>query len=302
MTGFLLAGIAAFLWSIVNIIDKALVEKYCQDEGVGSLIVLSALFPSILLPISLLMAEDSIWLPTQDIAILIFSGFLTVAWISLYLKALYDDDVSIVMPLKQLTPVFALIFGFIFLGEWPATVKLVAGGVIVIGSLILSIEQTDGTIKKKLLLSMAGASAIIALMNTLFKFVTVAETFWVSMFWHSVGIVIVGLSIYVFHTKYRNQFHAFIKSNWGVGLSLNATNESLTVVGDVLFAFAILLAPLALVQSMEAYQPVFVFIIGMIMVKIAPKLLNEDTSRNVIIQKIIGILLVVVGTIWLILS
>ena len=299
MTGFILAGIASFLWAIVNIIDKSLVEKYCQDEGVGPLIVLSALFPTILLPVSLFMAEESIWIPSTDIMILIFSGFLTISWISLYLKALYDDDVSIVMPLMQLTPVFALLLGFLFLGEWPPLMKLIAGGVIVIGSLVLSIEQTTGKIKGKLLLSMAGASAIIALTNTLFKFVTVEETFWVSMFWHSVGIVIIGVGIYSFHNNYRRQFHTFIKKNWGVGLSLNAVNESLTVAGDVLFTYAILLAPLALVQSMEAYQPVFVFFIGLILTKISPDILKEDTGRNAIIQKVLGITLVVIGTVWM---
>jgi uncharacterized membrane protein len=299
MSGFLLAGIAAFLWSLVNIIDKALIERFCKIEGTGALLILSALFPAVLLPISYFFAEQSIIVSFHDVAILIFSGFLVVAWIALYFNALLDDDVSVVMPMMQLVPVFAFIFGYLLLNELPSGAMLLAGLVIVIGSLVLSIEQTTGTIKKRLLVSMIAVSAIIALMNTLFKFVTVAENFWVSVFWHTLGIVIVGVVLYLFHSSYRCQFHQFIKSNWGIGLSLNAVNESLTLGGDLLFAYAILLAPLALVQTMEGYQPLFVFLMGLIITKISPNILNENVTKPIIIQKGIGIALVIVGSVWL---
>ena len=299
MSGLLLGILATLLWSFVSIIDKGLVERFCKDQGVGALVILSSLFPVVLLPISYGMATGPLWLPVLDIGILLFSGFLTVAWLALYLNALYDEDVSLVIPFFQLTPVFALAFGFLFLGEWPETVKLLAGAVIVLGAFVLSVEQTTGRIKKKLLFAMGGASAIIALMNALFKFVTIEETFWVSMCWHSLGIFLTGFCLYLLHTGYRRRFHNFIRTNWGVGLSVNVINETLTIVGDVIFAFAILLAPLVLVQSMEAYQAVFVFIIGIILSRIAPRLLNEDFNRTVVIQKITGISLVLIGTIWL---
>jgi len=299
MSGYLIAILATFLWSIVSLIDKILVERFCKDKGVGALVVLSTLFPAVLLPISYVVASGQIQLPLFDILILVFSGVLTVGWLTLYLHALYEEDVSIVMPLMQLTPVIALVLAFLFLGEWPTTTKLIAGAIIVIGSFVLSIEQTTGSIKKKLLMYVIGASTFIAFTNTLFKFVTTEESFWTSMFWHSLGIFLTGLFIYIFHREYRRNFKEFIKDNLGVGITINTVNESLTITGDVLFAFATLLAPLALIQSMEAYQSIFVFILGIIIAKIAPELLNEDLSRKVVIQKIFGILLVFGGTIWL---
>jgi drug/metabolite transporter (DMT)-like permease len=298
MSGYLIACIAALLFAAVNIIDKILVERYCKDGGVGALVVLSALFPVVLIPVAYFFAGN-IWLSHADIAILIFSGMLAVAWIYLYLEALYEEDVSVVMPLFQLTPVFALLFGIVILGELPHYLQLLAGLVILLGSLVLSVDYTKRIIKRKLVLYITGASAIIALMNALFKFVALDGNYWTAIMWHSLGIVITGVCVYAFHRTFRSQFHDFIKQNWGIGISLNAVNETLTIVGDSLFAFAILLAPLALVQSIEAYQPVFVFIAGVLFTKFAPQLLTEDTSKQAIIQKVVGITLVILGSIML---
>lgn len=301
MFGYVIASIAVFFWSIVNIIDKTLVERFSKDGGVGALLMLSALFPAVLIPISYLLSGSTLFIPYTDIAILFFTGVLNVAWIYLYLDSLQDDDVSRVVPLMQLTPVFALFFGLIFLNEWPTTSQLLAGAVIVVGSLIISVERTTGRIKLKLILSLAGVSAIFALIQALFKLTTTDSDFWVSMFWRSVGIMFVGISLFIFHKKYRCQFVNFIKANWGLGAVINSLNETLTVVGDVLFAFAVLITPLALVQTMEAYQPVFIFLIGLILSHFAPNILNEDVSFLSLAQKLLGITIIVSGSIWLIL-
>ena len=262
MSAYILAGIAAFLWSIVNVVDKALIERFCKNGDTGALLILSSLFPVTLLPVAYYFAEGSLILPVSDILILILTGVLMVGWIAVYLNTLVDEDVSIVAPLMQLTPVFAFVLAFLILGELPSNTKLLAGLVIIIGSIVLSFEHTTGKLKITLLFSMLSVSAIIALINVLFKFVTVEESFWLSMFWHALGIVVTGFILYIFHSSYRQQFHRFTKDNWGIGIGLNGANETLTIAGDILFAYAILLAPLALVQTMEAYQPLFVFIIN----------------------------------------
>lgn len=299
MSGFLFALLATWFWSLVNIIDKYLVEKYCKESGVGALIVLSSLFTVFLVPLAYFFANSTIWISEASILILIFSGTLTVGWISLYLFALQEEEVSVVMPLFQITPLFALIFGFLFLNEILTGWQLIAGAVILMGSAVLSIERTTGKIKWKLVLYLTASSAIIALMNTTFKFVAIDESFWVSIFWHSVGSSSTGLLLYLTYKRYRDQFNEFIKVNAGVGLSLNGLNETMTLIGDVLFAFAILLAPLAIIQSVEAFQPFFVFIIGILLTLFLPKIFTEDISAEALIQKTAGVILVVIGSLWL---
>lgn len=293
--GFLFAAIATMFWSATNIIDKYLVSRFSKDGEVGGLLLLSGFFPAVLLPIAYLLG-DGIFLPTTpQIGILMASGVLAVCWMYFYFKALFDEDVSIVMPLFQLTPIFALLFAFVALRELPAPVQIAYGAIIVAGSLILSVERSTGTFKTRLIVYTLTGSALIALTNTLFKYVALDADFWVSIFWQGLGTVCAS-SLLLIYAPFRNAFLHFMSVNWGIGLALNALNETFTIVGNVLFAYAILLAPLALVQTTEAYQPIFVFTASVILAVLFPKHIREDISKGVLVHKTLGITVVVLGS------
>lgn len=298
MTLGLTIGIAAaFLWSIVNIIDKYLVERFCRDTGIGALIILSSLVPGVVIPVGFLLSDGTVLIQKSGILILLISGALTTLWIGLYLHALLEEDVSVVTALFQLTPVFALLLGIVFLGEMLTLTQLAAGCIVVLGSIAISLEPSSKKIKWKPLLYISGASMTVAFMNVLFKFVAADIQFWTAIFWQAIGTFATGILVYLFYNKFRASLLRFLKKNAGLGISLNLFNESITVIGDVLFAFAILLAPLAIIQTTESFQPIFVFFMVLLLAATFPKLAHEDFSRSAIIQKILGIFLVVSGTI-----
>ena len=302
MSGFEFGIVAAAFWSATNIIDKYLVGRFANEGGVGALLTLSALFPIVVLPIAYLATNQSIWLPIDQIGVLLLSGLLTVTWVYFYLRALESDDASIVMSLFQLTPLFALAFGYLLLAELPTTGQILFGAVIVLGSIVLAIDRISGSIKGTLLALVLTASALIALTNTLFKLVALSADFWTAIFWQGLGAVLTGLTIYCMHRPFRVSFHNFIAQNWGVGLTLNGINETLTITGNVIFAYAILLAPLAVVQTTEAYQPLFVFVFGSLMAMLFPRLIKEDLSRITLLQKTIGVAIVFIGSYFLVLA
>lgn len=300
--GFLYGIAAAFFWSLTNIIDKHLTNRHAKDGNVWGIVILSCFFPAILLPIAMHYASVPVSvLPLREIVLLITSGALMVGWIYFYLKALTEEDTSIVMTLLVLAPFFSLIFGNIVLKEMPTTIQIIAGGILVVGSIIVSYETERGSFNKKLIFYALAASFIMGLMHALFKFSTVDGDFWQSMFWRSFGMVFVGLILCFIVTQIRNSFIHFIKNYLRSGLSLNATNESLTLVGDVLFGFAILFAPIALIQTTEAYQPIFVLISTFILAQFfGVESVREDYSRASLIKKGIGIVCVLIGSLLLV--
>ncbi|MCK9282633.1 MAG: hypothetical protein M0P71_18605, partial [Melioribacteraceae bacterium] len=79
-------------------------------------------------------------------------------------------------------------------------------------------------------------------------------------------------------------------------LSLNFTNEALTIVGNLLESFAMMLAPVALVLLVNSYQPIFVFAIGILITLFIPKLSAEKIELKHLIQKIIAFVIMGVGT------
>ena len=301
MSPYILAIAANTFWACVNIIDKYLVERFCKDGSIGALLVLSSLFPVTLMPLAYWLADGDILTDTKAVAILIFSGTLTTAWLFFYFRALFDDSVSRVIPLLQLSPVFSLIFGIFILNEIPLPGQLVAGAIIVTGSIVLSYEKSKARLKISLLWYMLAAASIIALMNTLFKLVALGDNFWSAIFWHATGTTLAGVCLFFCNRSYRLGFIRFIKDNWGVGLTLNGVNESLTISGDIIFAYAILLAPLALVHAMEGFQPLIVLLIASVLTKLKISYFTSDDSDGDIgkYQLMFGILIVVLGGILL---
>ena len=63
----------------------------------------------------------------------------------------------------------------------------------------------------------------------------------------------------------------------------------------MLVNFSITLAPMAIVLVLNGLQPLFVFLIGIIGVILLPKIFSEDIKKETIIQKIICIIISIIG-------
>ena len=83
-------------------------------------------------------------------------------------------------------------------------------------------------------------------------------------------------------------------------LILNTTNEALNLISHLLVNYANLIIPVALVTVLNGFQSAFVFIFGVIGTIIFPKYIKEDLSKNNVIQKILCIILSIVGLIILV--
>ncbi len=299
-TGFLIGITAAFVWSITNLVDKYLVDKYASAGNIGGVLLLSCFFPLFLLLISALIAPEHIMYVSYMEAIYsMLAGALMVLWIFFYLKALSQDDPSVVMTLLVLAPFFSLFFAQIILGEFLTWWQIAAGGLLVLGALTVVYEPRTHHFKWRLFGYAIAASATTGFMNSLFKFVAIDNGVWESLFWRSSGMVLVGSIIFLFSRRYRHDFYNFMQAHFGQGIGLNFTNETLTLVGDTFFAFAMLFAPLALLQTTEAYQPVFIFIMILVLNHFGFTAVTENIERRTLIQKGTGFGLVLLGTVLL---
>ena len=79
--------------------------------------------------------------------------------------------------------------------------------------------------------------------------------------------------------------------------SLNMTNEGINLTANLLINFANLTIPIALANVLSGFQGAFVFILGVIGVRLLPKYFKEDLTKNIVLQKVSCIVLSVVGLI-----
>ncbi len=303
MHWFFIALVSPVLTSFGNFIDKVLTEKYIsKDASIWVLSLYSSLFSLLVAPILWILNPDVLSIEVQNAAILMLAGVVEITSVFLYLNALRDEDTSTVVPVFQTIPFFAFILGFLVLGETLTSTQLAAGAVIVLGGVLLTIEfSKEKTVSIRLapLAFMLAASFSFALYDTLFKLGALEESFWVSVFWQHVGMGALGLFLFVSSKLRRKAFLSNVRENGSKVLGLNILNESLYTVGVGFYSYALLLVPIAIVATVNVYQPIIVFFIGLFFTLFLPHILSERISAGHIMQKLFAIFVILIGSVYL---
>ena len=299
MQWFFIALGAPFLWALVNISDQYLVAKYSTGKrGSGALVLFSSLigiFVAVMIGVS---AGGIFDISVLDKMLLIVMGGITIAWVILYLFTLEIEDVSVVVPWFLTVPVFGYALGHVFLGETLTNQQMIGSIVTLLGILLISIDFSGQ--KKKLnwrpAFYMIIACFLIAIAGVIFKYVTVSENFWISSFWEYAGLGGFGILIYLFVPKYRKEFMLMNRQGGKKILTLNTVSELLTIGGNLLTNYAILLAPVAMVYLVSSFQPAIVLFLTLFATKFFPNIAQENTKRHILLPKIIAIVIMIVGS------
>jgi len=299
MTWFFIALIGPFLYALTNHIDKILLEKYFKEGGVGTLVLFSSLLSVLSLPFLFWFDQTVFDISGANIFALATVGFLNLLVLWLYFLALSDEEASITVVFYQLVPVFGLVLGFFILDEVLTTINVIAMAIIILGTSIVSFEIDQDNkfkLRRKTIVYMVSASFFWALESVIFKFVALEENVIRSLFWENLMLVLMGIVIFVFVKSYRSNFIMALKSNSKAILSLNVGNETLFMLGNIAFAFAYLLAPIALILLTQSYQPIFVFAIGIFLTIFFPKVSVEKIQAKHLWQKFFAICITGIGT------
>lgn len=304
MSWFLIALIAPFLWAIVNIFDNYLVANFSDKErerSSGGLVLFSSLIGLVIAFLIFLFTTNLFLISLGDKVLLFITGILTIVWIIFYLFALEIEEVSNVVPWFLTVPIFGYILGFLFLGETLTNQELFGSLIILIGVAFISIDWKENkrSFKHKPALYMSLACFLVALSGIIFKYVTIENNFWVSSFWEYLGLGLTGLIIYLFIPKYRNEFHFMNKSGGKKIFFLNIFSEFLTIAGNLLTNYALLLAPVTLVYLVGSFQPAVVLILAILGTKFLSRIVKEDISKENLKIKFLAMVIMLIGTVLL---
>lgn len=302
MSWFFIALIAPALYAVSNYIDKYLIDKYLshdqfKKEDVGSLILFSSLFAIVILPLIALFNPGVFNVNLVSALALIANGIIIMIAIIFYLYAIEREEVSIVMPFFQLIPVFGYGLAIAILGEYLSLGQIIASLIIVVAAMVLSVDLTGEKIKLRgrVILFAGGSAFLYALTDVVFKKIAVADGFWLSAFWQYVGFLLTGIIIFVSVKTYRQDFLSVFKRSKKPVIGLNFFNEAVNIAADLVMRFSFLLAPITLVMVANVFQPLFVFIYGVILTVFFPQIVTEKLSRKHLAQKIITIAIMMIG-------
>lgn len=308
MDWIFIALMAPAAWAAANHIDKYLLSKHLAAQGMGALLLFSSAVGPLLLPVIWFLQPNVMQIAPMHALILVTNGVLYIVSLVPYFMALQRDEASFVIPLFQITAVFSYVLGLIFLKEQLTIGQAAAAGLIVVGSVLISLQVHAPTrkdhpkrlhLRRDVLLLMLVASFMNALNWLLFKFVAGQENFLVSSFWEYVGFALFFAVSFGFVGPLRQNFLAVLtsaapsKRRSVVGFSL--LNEGLSTVAKVATNWASLSGPLALISAIHGLQPAFVFVLGILLTLFVPVYGREDITRGTLAQKISAIMLTITG-------
>lgn len=297
---YILPIISAFLWAVVNFLDKYLIDRVSKERGVGSLVIFSSLAGVPVCLFILLYYKLSLFSYSfETVFPIILAGFVYLLGIVPYLYALNDDDTTSVAPQMLLIPLFSLLLSYLFLGEVISLFQIIGGVLLLNGAFFLNIYKTsDLRMSLKVFLLMFVSSLMLAINAVMFKyFVLDTIPFWHAIFWEHVGFIIFGLFSLLFVRSYRADFLHLLRYNSRFILSVNLIGEFVALMGNFIFHYTTLLLPVGVVNLIaEGTQPFMVLLLGLLLSRAFSSAgIEEGLSMSKLYRKSFFIILMVLG-------
>ena len=290
MTWVAFALLGPFIFTIVNYIDRVVVERYIRDPLAMPVYVAIA---SLIAGLILWVLNGFPILATNDFLIIMLAGISNAVAASFYFRAIVMDDTSKDVILMQMSPVAVLILSFIVLDYQILPIQFV-GFLLVLGAaLALSVTTGAATIGQRIQLSRAlwfvlGLVLFSAISNVLFKFVVDGSSFGRIVPYESFGMAF-------FVPTIRQAFNNNLRSIPRSALVAVSASETVYIIAKLTVLTAISLGPVALVSVLSGTQVFYAILLGWLLTKLLPRLYNENIARGHILRKIFWALVLFVG-------
>jgi drug/metabolite transporter (DMT)-like permease len=296
MSWILLAFCGPVLWAASTHIDKYLVDKYFKDSGVGALLIFTALIGLLGLPF-IAAFVDVFTIGTTGIAVTSLSGLMYLTAMYFYLRALQQEEASVIAPLFQTSTLFTYAIAYFVLHETLTGPRLLGGALTIAGTLVVGYEPGGASrFKLRIVALILACTATLAASTVIFKLFAIRDAFWPVTFWNFAGEALFGAAMLCVPHVRRDFLGMFRKDPYAVA-GINGANELINLGGGLAARYASLLGPVSLVQAIGGTTSFFVFLFGVLLSLFFPKFGREDLSRGSLIRKGLAVALIVAGVI-----
>jgi len=286
---------AYFLFAAVNIVDKYLLggripspKVYAFYLGVLGIVILA------LAPFGFLV------IPSLPIIFLgLTAGAFHILGVFVFFKGLKSFEASRIMPaMGALIPVFTFGFFLIFGGQNGVlrTTDIIAFILLLFGTILITWEKEKNVTFSSIKIAIL-AAFLFALYFISVKFVYFYQPFISGLIWTRVGAFLIAL-IFLFSKEVQEDVFKgpkiIQKKTWAIFFPNQAASSGAFILQN----WAVALAPLAylgIINALEGIKYVFVLIFATFLSLKFPKILKEEISKEVLLQKICAILLIGAG-------
>ncbi len=293
MPWVLFSVLASLAWAIVNVVDKYILTKWVREPMVSTAVLIVV---GLIAGVAIYFIRGFSELSYANILLVLISGVFYMAVNLLYFKAVKIEEISRVVPLWYLTPLFVLLLASILLGEFFSPDKYIGIILLVAGAVFISAMKISKLGFGKAFWLMVSSSALLAVNQIITKYLLNFADFWTIFSWTRIGA---GIALAVYLVRFPN----LLSTITGYGskvIGMISLNEVLNVSAGVLITVAAFLGPITLVNAMSSIQPLFVLIFAVLLSVFYPKILKEEIGKSTVMLKLIAVASIMAGAVLII--
>lgn len=288
MSWILISILAAILFSGVSITDKfVLVHFKCKPV----LIILISAIVGLFFGIGAFAWNGFVLITGEQLLLAFISSLSFVGMVYFYFKAMELEDVSKVIPLFYINPLFILILAGIFLNETLTTRNYLGVFLIVIGSVFLSFKKSLAFKSRLGFLFTILSALCIAVNQVIVKYLLNFQDYWTVFAYVRMGAFLIIIPVLIFN--FADLKRMFRQKLPAVGLI--ALNESITFLAYLALTFASSVGMISLVNAIIATQPFFVLVFTIILSLIYPRVIDEKFKASTFALKFAAVLVMFAG-------
>lgn len=290
MTWVLFAFIPVVIDAFANIVDGHFSNTKFKDPW--ALFFYLGIIQLVFAPLILLYDRPTL-VPWSTATLFGLVSILDFFCIFFYFKALREDDTSIVTSLFSLGKIAVPFLAFFIVGErlaWPQYLGFI---IVVTCATVLTASRRSGKLTlNKAFFFMAAASLFSSLDSVIYK-LALGEVKWVTGFVYTALFSgLIYLAIFIFKNKTIVEHFTSFRQNW----RLMTLESALGFVSVAAGTIAISLAPVTLVKSIYATQPLLVLAYTPLIKRYFKINIRENQS---IIKKVVCFL-IILAALWLV--
>ena len=214
-----------------------------------------------------------------------------------YFKAVKIEEVSRVVPLFKLSPLFILIFATIFLGEVFTPITYIGILLLVSGAFLISSRNLSSFKLEKPFWFMILSVLFLTFNQIITKYLLGYADFWTIFSWTRIGTFLATIPILM---VYFPQFRDVFSKHGNKAVSVITFSQILSLLGIFFITIAVSDGYVTLANALSSTQPIFVLIFATIIGLFYPKFIKEEVSKKQVLQKFIAIILLFIGVILII--
>ena len=284
-----LSVLYAFSMAMVNMMDKFVLSRW----GLKPIVLLLILGLTGLVPAPVIfVARGFSPLSLKIVLTAGAAGLFFVLMAALYFLAAKSEEISRVVPLFYLSPLFVSVLAWAFLGE-----RLVAAeyaGILLLTAGAILINSRPGVLFRpgKAFRLMILAAFMLALHMTAVK-----QALKGSDFWTIFSLVRLWTFILLIPWLIRrwSDLKDAVREHGPKVIGIMSINEIFALAATLCSTAAVSLVSVTLVTALVSLQPFFVLVFALLLSRFLPGVLKEETRASTVLLKLVSITLMVTG-------